>query len=241
MHKAYFNASTVSRLSRRPNVVASRHTIEHVPDPAAFLSAIHEALGLGSRAWLFIETPCIAWIVRHRAMQDAFYEHCSIFTALALRFALETAGFCVDHVRHVFGGRYLWAVAQAIDAPGRRARPEIGLDHTETSLADYIAMWRERVAEASANGPVAVWGDGAKGVTFCHLIDTSAQTLGHAIDINPGKQGLFLPGTGIPVYSPAISAARKPRTVFVMNPNYLNEIASIAAMEGIDATLVPVE
>ena len=77
IHKAYFDIDAVERLAYAPNVVVTRHTIEHVPDPVAFLAAIREALGPRSEAVIFIETPCVDWILHHNAMQDFFYEHCS--------------------------------------------------------------------------------------------------------------------------------------------------------------------
>jgi len=75
-------------------------------------------------------------------------------------------------------------------------------------------------------------------VTFAFLVDPDTSLLDHAIDINPLKQGHFLPGTGLPVISPESSAMRKPRTVFVMNPNYLSEIRMIAERAGILAEFI---
>jgi len=103
---------------------------------------------------------------------------------------------------------------------------------------DIIGEWRKRALLARQEGPVAVWGAGAKGVTFAFLVDPDASLLDHAIDVNPLKQGHFLPGTGLPVISPEASAMRKPRTVFVMNPNYLSEIRMIAKRAGILAELI---
>jgi cyclopropane fatty-acyl-phospholipid synthase-like methyltransferase len=242
LHKVYFNPETARRLDRQPNVVASRHTIEHIPDPVPFLKTVRETLGPHSNARIFIETPCIAWIVKHRAMQDIFYEHCSIFTAGSLRYALEISGFHVEEVRHVFGGQYLWAVAQASNNTIREAAAGLGHAHPPSGTqAEYIARWRGTITAARANGPVAIWGAGAKGVTFALLIDPDGAILDHAIDINPGKQGLFLAGSGLPVLAPEHSAGRAPATIVVMNPNYLDEIRAKAASAGINARLVPID
>jgi tetratricopeptide (TPR) repeat protein len=50
--------------------VVTRHTIEHVPNPVAFLSGIREALGPEAKTTIFVETPCIEWILGNEAMQD---------------------------------------------------------------------------------------------------------------------------------------------------------------------------
>ena len=60
IHKAYFDAGTAKFLACQPNIVASRHTIEHVPDPVPFLTAVRKALGPAARARIFVETPCVS-------------------------------------------------------------------------------------------------------------------------------------------------------------------------------------
>lgn len=241
IHKVYFDASTSSRLSRQPTVVVTRHTIEHVPDPVAFLTSIREALGEESRATIYVETPDIRWIIENRAIQDLFYEHCSIFTAGALEFALRRSGFENPEVESVFGGQYLWAKAQAGARDNTRDTRQKSRDLAVPDMQrDFIAGWRARVLSAREHGVVAVWGAGAKGVTFALLVDPEGALLDHAIDMNPQKQGHFLPGTALPVLSPESSGAKKPQTVFVMNPVYLAEISRIASGAGIQANFIPI-
>ena len=242
IHKAYFSAASSDRLEHAPNIVASRHTIEHVPDPVAFLQAIRHALGPDSRARLFVETPCIDWIIAHRAMHDLFYEHCSIFTAHSLKLALERAGFARVQTQHVFGGQYLWASGEAAPVEMREGPAALLSPYVDATVSTqhYTDHWRNELSLASAEGPVAVWGAGAKGVTFAFLLDPDGQLFDSVIDINPAKQGRYLAGSGLEILAPEGAAARRPRTVFVMNPNYLDEIRVIAAKAGLDAALVPI-
>lgn len=242
IHKLYFNSESARRLEQPPNVVVSRHTIEHIPDPLQFLRLVREALGPRSRALLFLETPCIAWILEHRAMQDIFYEHCSIFTRQSLGHALSVAGFEVHDIRHVFGGQYLWAVARA--APGPVVSPEpsgVPFEGFAGIAADFTRGWRTICENARARGRSAIWGAGAKGVTFAQLIDPDGRLFDHAVDISPAKQGRHLPGSGLKVLAPADSAARGVSTIFVMNPNYLGEIRATTAGLGMAAELIAVE
>jgi hypothetical protein len=50
------------------------------------------------------------------------------------------------------------------------------------------------------------------------------------IDINPAKQGRYLPGTGLKVVSPkrAMEKVETGSTIFVMNSNYLEEIKQMS-------------
>ncbi len=240
IHKCYLDKHTASRLALAPNVVASRHTIEHIPDPPAFLRTIRQALGTQSRANLFIETPCAEWILERGAVQDFFYEHCSIFTARSLALALRNAGFASPHVTHVFGGQYLWARAggsHADEAADVGPAPPLSITNVRRA---FLARWRDDLAGRAANGPVALWGAGAKGVNFALLADPAGRAIDCVIDVNPAKQGKYLAGSGLPVVAPAAAATRKPASIYVMNPNYLGEIRAQAAQAGLAADLIPI-
>lgn len=241
IHRVYFNSDTASRLANRPNVVATRHTIEHVPDPVSFLRSIREALGESSTARLWVETPCVEWILKNRAMQDFFYEHCSLFTAGSLALALERSGFRSPRVQHVFGGQYLWAeavAARSVEVSEPVASAYQPLDRVRK---EFIEHWRSEIAAAGSAGKVALWGAGAKGVSFAILADPEQRIIDHVVDMNPAKQGKHLPGSGLLVVSPRESAARMVKTVFVMNPNYMDEIAATAREVGLNARLVPID
>jgi hypothetical protein len=241
IHKAYFDWRTAQLLTRRPNVIASRHTIEHVPDPVALLLAVRMALGAAARARIFIETPCVSWILKRQAMQDFFYEHCSLFTARALALALRKAGFRSPRVDHVFGGQYLWASA-ATDGTDEvfETEPPGDLEAFAGANTRFAAHWRAQVHAAAAHGPVALWGAGAKGVTFALIADPENRLIDHVVDVNPSKQNHHIAGSGLKVLAPKDAAQRGARTIFVMNPNYLEEIATTVAQIGMQARLVPI-
>lgn len=241
IHRVYFNKGTASRLKSGPNVVVTRHTIEHVPDPINFLRAIREALGRDSTARLWVETPCVEWILKNRAMQDFFYEHCSLFTAGSLAFALEKAGFATPRVRHVFGGQYLWAEAVAAESVRMSDPVASAYEPLDFVRREFIRRWRNEISNAGDEGRVALWGAGAKGVSFSLLADPEQKIIDHVVDVNPAKQGKYLPVSGTLVVSPAESALRKTKTVFVMNSNYMDEITATAREVGLNARLVPIE
>jgi hypothetical protein len=237
-HGEYFDQQASRLLRAPPNVVVSRHTIEHVPDPVSFLRAIRSALGESSEATICVETPDVDWIIANSAIQDFFYEHCSIFTVPALKIALRRAGFQMPHVEAVFGGQYLWATA-SVGASDEIAT-DGGLEEVISPTGAFIERWRDRVKSARANGRVALWGAGAKGVTFALLVDPAGELLDHVIDINPEKQGHFLPVSAVPVVSPQAGGSLNATTIFVMNPIYLREVVEAATAAGISAEFVPI-
>ena len=74
-----------------------------------------------------------------------------------------------------------------------------------------------------------VWGAASKGVIFALLRERAGQPIDLVIDINPAKQGRFLPGTGLQVVSPAqaLATLAAGSIIYVMNSNYLQEIRAM--------------
>lgn len=233
-----FDASAALRLPHPPNLVVSRHTIEHVANPLAFLATIRAGLPVHAGVRVAVETPCVMWILDNWAIQDFFYEHCSLFTAHSLRCALEFTGFEVTSVDHVFGGQYLWAEAVTVDRTNSvhwndRARPDFAAWSRHKD--EMLTRWRAKLTKANAAGPVYVWGAGAKGITFACLFDPEAKLLTGLVDINPNKQDTFAAMTGCPIVAPA--DIRNNATIVVMNPNYEQEIRNSCRSTGVDARI----
>ena len=225
------------------DVVVCRHVIEHVPDPLELMSAVRSALVRAPHARVFFETPCVDWILRKQVLWDFFYEHCSLFSASSLRLAFEASGFAVEHVAHVFGGQYLWLEAR----PRERASVRTGFSAAATAgLAQAYGArehqlrhaWLARLEALAARGKLALWGAGAKGVTFANLVDPECTLLDCLVDINPNKQGGFVPGSGHPIVAPGLLSQRRVRNVVLMNPNYRQENLDLLASTGCDANLI---
>ncbi len=99
-----FDASVIPLAAMQVDAIISRHVIEHVPEPFHFLREIRNALPASWNGRLFLETPSLEWILRNSVPYDFFYEHCSYFSAPALRHVLARAGFRPRVVEPVFAG-----------------------------------------------------------------------------------------------------------------------------------------
>jgi SAM-dependent methyltransferase len=239
------------------DVVVCRHVIEHIPEPLELLRTVRAGVGESGETRVFFETPCVEWILHNRVPWDFFYEHCSLFTAASLALALERAGFAVSAVRHVFGGQYLWAEAvsgrtrsvsdgvdswrtpsasEGVDYRDRTPSLALGVRQFAAEERNRLALWNALLRELSARGAVFVWGAGAKGVTFCNLADPDASRLAGVIDVNPAKQGKFLPGTGHAIVSPAHAGGAA--AVLVLNPNYIAEVRATVEQLGSRAKVI---
>jgi len=100
-----------------------------------------------------------------------------------------------------------------------------------------VAFWRDRTAEWAAAGErVVIWGAGSKGVTFLDTLSPTA--IEFAVDLNPRKQGKYLPGSAAEVVSPEFLKTYRPDRVIMMNAVYREEIAATLAGFGLSPTLV---
>lgn len=223
------------------DVVVCRHVIEHVPEPLAILRSVRSALESSPKARVFFETPCVEWIFRHRVIWDFFYEHCSLFTAQSLGVVFRRAGFAVERVKHIFGGQYLWLEARsaAVDEDVSAAIQTVSLAAAYAADEQQLRKtWLARLDDLRQKGKVALWGAGAKGATFANLIDPDCTLVDCVIDLNPNKQGRFIPGTGHPIVAPADLSMRGVRSAILMNLNYREENLQRLAEASIELNLV---
>lgn len=197
--------------------VVMRHVLEHMQDPLSFLSAI--AAANGGRGIAYIEVPCLDWICARRAWFDIFYEHVNYFRLVDFDRMFDRVIDC----GHVFGGQYLYAIVDmaTLRAPRASAQDVIDLP------GDFMAGVERAAARAGrAARRNAIWGAASKGVIFATHLMRRGVTFDVAIDINPAKQGRYLPVTALRVASAAEgrSLLAPGDNVFVMNSNYLDEI-----------------
>lgn len=225
------------------DVVVSRHVIEHVPEPITLLQSIAAALRDRPGARIFLETPCVAWILGNGVVWDFFYEHCSLFTARSLSMACEAAGFTVERASHVFNGQYLWVEAVNTPPSGVRRDPgrvaELAV-HFSRAHQEKSERWVTMVRELAATQQVAIWGAGAKGVTFANLVDPHRQYVSCVIDVNPAKQGGYIPGTGHPIVAPEELSARQISSAILLNPSYKDEILAYLQSHALPVELLDI-
>jgi hypothetical protein len=214
------------------DAIVLRHVLEHIVDPASFLAMLRDANG--GKGGIYIEVPCVDWIREHRAWFDVFYEHVNYFR----RSDFERLFGTVHEIGHTFGGQYISVVADLAslrDPAGQEFEPVRFPPDFRASVERHAARIGRRGA-----GRSAIWGASSKGVIFSLLTGQAGGAVGMAIDINPAKQGKYLPATGLQVRSPSDAMARlAPGTdIYVMNSNYLEEIRAVTQGR---FTLIPVD
>lgn len=225
------------------DAIICRHVIEHISQPVEFLKTIKKTLAKSPHARLFFETPCLEWILKNRAMWDFFYEHCSYYTKDSLSLAFENAGFQINQVGHAFEGQYLWLEA-SIGTQKRGSyslfEPLKQMDEYLCSEKKFIKSLTELIEKLLKKGRLAIWGAGAKGVTFANLFDPKRKFFDCVIDVNPRKQNHFIPGTGHPILGIDALKEREIKNIILMNPNYSKENKELLKKNQITTKIVSI-
>lgn len=227
--------------------VCCKMTLEHIPTTLEFMRMVRAAQGQ-RHAEIFFMIPEAQRILRDCAFEDVYYEHCSYFSPHSLEHLFSAAGFFPTAIGFEYGGQYLTIAADTRDV----GRGRLTADADRAELAAWVAkfpalmagqldFWRERFAELKARGQTAViWGSGSKGVSFLTTLGLQDE-VSAAVDINPHRQGYFMPGTGHRIVGPAELAELKPDVVIVMNPIYTAEIAADLAKLGLGPRVMSVD
>jgi len=206
------------------DLLTLRHVLEHIPSPWQLLEDLADANG--NKGFLYIEVPDLEWILEHRAYFDLFHEHVNYFRAndFTRRF-----GDGVIFQSKSFGGQYLSVVInlECVRDCGRSSAREKGDPGLQRAFAKLSEYEDKTYASLADSYEIVIWGAAAKGVVFASKAPPVIKSkIVYAIDINPSKQGQFMPISGVEVLDPATGVTRlDPSTlVVIMNPNYEQEI-----------------
>jgi SAM-dependent methyltransferase len=227
--------------AREPaDLVCCRHVLEHIEVPAAFVGMLRDCLGPASV--LYLEVPSANLVLRDLSVWDVIYEHCNHFLPETLAYLLTQQGLEILDLRETYQGQFVSVEARRAERPAtpreidpapHRARVAAFADH----LAHLRTRWNDRLSALHARGArVALWGAGAKAVTFASLVEASAHVR-CVVDVNPNKWGTHLAGGGLPIVSPAQLREIAPELVVVMNPVYAGEIREQVRGLGLDTTV----
>jgi SAM-dependent methyltransferase len=221
----------------RADVVLANNVMAHVPDLRGFVEAL--AILLADDGVVQVENPWIGWLLEHVEFDTIYHEHYSYFATAAVDRLMSSVGLHlndVDAFPALQGGTLRWTCSRR---PGRTPELEAhladeaerGLTGTAPHLAfadrvrDLQAELRRVLQRLKADGAtVAAYGAAAKGATLLNSTGIGADVIDYVVDLNPHKQGRWLPGCGLLVEHPDVLLERRPSHVLVLAWNYVDEV-----------------
>ena len=228
--------------------ICHRHTLEHIQPTFEFMELIRTNLDRRPDTLVFVEVPDVRRVIEAPAFWDIYYEHCSYFSLGSLARLLRRCRFDLLELATDYDDQYLLIVAKPgtgespiLDGEGDLDVMEAAVTRFDRTCLETMARWKTDIARWKGEGKrVAVWGSSSKGVSFLTTLGLTEAEVGYVVDINPHRQGKFMPGSGHEIVGPDAMRSYKPDVVIVMNPIYCEEIAADLAALGItSAELVP--
>ncbi|HEY3958095.1 MAG TPA: class I SAM-dependent methyltransferase [Streptosporangiaceae bacterium] len=225
----------------RADLVAANNVFAHVPDIRGFaagLRALVKDSGL-----VTLEFPHLLRLIERRQYDTIYHEHYSYLSLLTASRALATAGLRVTDVEELgtHGGslRVHARPEESAGEPGNRVKAVLAEEesaglHTvagHQGFAGQVLKIKSDLLgfllDAAGQGrPVAGYGAPGKGNTLLNHCGIRPDLLSYTVDRSPVKQGKFLPGTHIPIYSPRRLAQTRPDYVLVLPWNLREEISA---------------
>jgi SAM-dependent methyltransferase len=231
------------------DMVCSRHALEHIPDTGAFMQTVRRAIGDRRNTVVFFELPDVERVLHECAFWDIYYEHCSYFTLGSLARLFRRTGFEVTDLAKDFDGQYLLLEARP-SMNGNHSAPlkeEESVEDLSKAVAKFqenytgtVQRWKQKIESVRQNGErCVIWGSSSKCVAFLNTIGIQDE-IEFIVDINPYRQGKYLPGSGKLIVAPKFLAEYRPDVVIAMNPIYLDEIRNDLNSLGLQPELTAV-
>jgi SAM-dependent methyltransferase len=225
----------------KADLVIANNVLAHVPDINDFVAGI--ACILKPEGVVSFEFPHLLELIRNNQFDTIYHEHFSYLSLLAVEGVLDRHGlevFAVDTLSthggsiRVYAQRKapgLWPIEASVETSRARER-----EAKLSSLATYTDFQKrvERVKREllsfliqakDAGKRVVAYGAAAKGNTLLNYCGIRQDFIDFVVDRNPHKQGLYTPGTHIPVCDPEEILKVKPDVVLILPWNLRDEVA----------------
>jgi hypothetical protein len=183
--------------SLQPDLIISRHVMEHLTNPLGFLQRLSFAASQSGRdCLLYLEVPCIDRVIETGRTVDLYYEHNSQFTTKSFSRMMARCAAVIETIGHGYDGEVIFGLARLSgNVEQLRVADEAARYEAATRLADQVV--RSQLAGLHASRQrIAIWGGTGKSAAFINRYDLDAERFPIVVDSDPAKVGTFVPGTG---------------------------------------------
>jgi SAM-dependent methyltransferase len=240
----FFGAQTATSLARESaaDLLLGNNVLAHVPDLNDFVKGVKILLAPGGV--ITMEFPHLMRLIEDNQWDTIYHEHFSYFSFLTASRVFEAHGLRLFDVQELatHGGslRVFGAHADDADKPETDAARELrereraaGYERLDTYLgygrrveADKRQILRFLIELKQQGLRVAGYGAPAKGNTLLNYCGVRRDFIDYTCDLNPHKQGHFLPGSHIPIRSPDAIGEDRPDVVLILPWNLKDEIVA---------------
>jgi len=241
---SFFSRETARRIvgdGVKADLLVANNVMAHVPNLNDFIGGFK--IVLAPEGVVTVEFPHLLNLMNENQFDTIYHEHFSYFSFLTAEALFAAHGLRIFDVEkltthggslriygcHTNGKFKMTAHVGDLVAEERAA----GLDDIATysgfekkvhkvkwGVLSFLLRAREQ------RKTVAAFGAAAKGNTLLNYCGVGPEFIDYVVDSNPHKQGLFMPGSRIPIYAPDHIHATKPDYVLILPWNLASEITT---------------
>ncbi len=238
-------AGKLADAGRSADVIAANNVMAHVPDLNDFARGLKRLLK--PSGVITVEFPHLLRLMEASYFDTIYHEHYSYLSLLAVERLFARHGLEVFDLQELatHGGSLRLFARHQSGAPASASVSEFRDREAAAGLdgPDAYAAFSERVRGVKRallklliglkdeGRSIVAYGAPAKGVTLLNYCGIGGDFLDFAVDRNPHKQGMLMPGVALPVHAPEQIFEARPDYVLILPWNLKDEI--VEQMQGI--------
>lgn len=234
-------AEKILKKKGQAKVITANNTFAHIDDSRGVVNGVKKLLS--DDGVFVIEIPCLVDFLEKKLFDTIYHEHLSYFALEPLVMLMDSSDMNVFDVRrvHSHGGSVrVFVQKKGGPYPASRSLRELLRKEKDLKL-DKVSTYKKFAAEINGNkkklirllgflrskgAKIAGYGAPAKGNTLLNYTGIDSKVLKYVVDESPYKQGLFTPGTHIPVVGTVSLKKDPPDFLIILAWNYAESIIS---------------
>jgi SAM-dependent methyltransferase len=238
-------AHDLAAAGKHADLIIGNNVLAHVPDLNGFVRGMKTLLcpyGL-----ITLEFPHLMRLMDQNQFDTIYHEHFSYFSLITIEKLFARHGLMVFDVEELSthgGSLRIYACHEEDEKKTISVRVRDLLSREEeaglTKLEQYLSFGEQvkktkrkfldfLITAKDEGKSIVGYGAPAKGNTLLNYCGVGSDFIDYTVDRSPHKQGLFLPGTHIPIYHPDRIRETKPNYVLVLPWNLKDEITEQVA------------
>ena len=258
----FFDVQTAEDLvqnKKQPDLLIANNVLAHVPELNNFVKGMK--ILLKPKGIITLEFPHLLQLIKQTQFDTIYHEHFSYFSLITLQKIFSSHGLTLFNVDELIthGGSLRIYLRHTENSEISISTNVTKLIHNEerfglnkiatyTNFSNKVQEKKKKIREffitaKNESKSIVGYGAAAKGNTLLNYCEINSSFIDYVVDRSPYKQGLFLPGTHIPVEDPVNVFETKPDYLLVLPWNLKKEIMEqmsfIHDWKGKFVTLIP--
>ncbi|MCF8011066.1 MAG: class I SAM-dependent methyltransferase [Clostridiales bacterium] len=232
-------AEQLTEEGKQADLLIGNNVLAHIPEINDFISGMKKILK--PRGIITMEFPHLLKLIQENQFDTIYHEHFSYFSFITVQHIFKEYNLTVFDVEEIpthGGSLRIYAGHSEMEYTANpnvinllKKEKEMGIDNIKTYqlFNEQIKITKRKILKLLINlkeqgKKIVGYGAPAKGNTLLNYCGIGTDFLDYTVDITPYKQGLYLPGTRIPVFHTEKINETRPDYVLILPWNHKDEI-----------------